>query len=560
MYLVWEYLVIVPPGPTTSQACDDGDPCTINDMETILNSDSSICVPCAGTTVDCSSGSTSVVACDDGDPCTINDMQTILDCDGSICVPCAGTTVDCSSGSTSVVTCDDGDPCTINDVQTILDCDGSICVPCQGTPAPCGTDASCEMQSSCDDGDPCTINDMETILSSDGSVCVPCAGTPIDCSNGPTSTLPCDDGNPDTYDDQETILDCDGTVCSPCAGTPCNIVANIQDPIVPLNCQSLEAGIVLETTGSSTGADIVYEWTFANTLVGNTASLEIFEEGIYSLLVRDSSSGCSATDVIELTIPTIDLNPVFNINGERCPGQNDGSLSIDTVLGGEPPYLFALNSSNYVLDTQFENLSPGVYVLRIQDAGGCESEVEITIPTASPQAIDLGPDQQIELGDSLQLFVTTNLNVDNIFWDFHESLSCADCLSPVVRPFEQTTYTVTVEDTNGCVLSDQITVFINRALNVFIPNGFSPNGDGFNDYFAIFVGPNVKTIRRFSIFNRWGGTLFSASNIVGNDIQLGWDGMYQGKEVDPGVYVYSVEVEFVDGHVEILNGDLTLVK
>jgi hypothetical protein len=87
-----------------------------------------------GEPVDCSNGATTEQACDDGDDCTENDMETVLDSDGSICIPCAGTPIDCNSmGATTEQPCDDGDPFTINDMETILDCDGSICVPCMGT-------------------------------------------------------------------------------------------------------------------------------------------------------------------------------------------------------------------------------------------------------------------------------------------------------------------------------------------------------------------------------------------------------------------------------------------
>ena len=87
---------------------------------------------CETTPIDCSNGATSVVSCDDGDPNTINDVQTILDCDGTICLPCLGSLIDCSNGATSIVACDDNDNCTTNDIEIILDIDGSICVPCSG--------------------------------------------------------------------------------------------------------------------------------------------------------------------------------------------------------------------------------------------------------------------------------------------------------------------------------------------------------------------------------------------------------------------------------------------
>ncbi|MEZ4987817.1 MAG: hypothetical protein R2795_22780 [Saprospiraceae bacterium] len=82
-----------------------------------------------GTPLDCNTGTTSVLPCDDGNPATINDMQTVLDCDGSVCVPCMGTLVDCNTGTTSVLPCDDGNACTVNDMQTVLDADGTIAFP-----------------------------------------------------------------------------------------------------------------------------------------------------------------------------------------------------------------------------------------------------------------------------------------------------------------------------------------------------------------------------------------------------------------------------------------------
>ncbi|MBK8828748.1 MAG: gliding motility-associated C-terminal domain-containing protein [Saprospiraceae bacterium] len=101
-------------------------------METILNSDGSICVPCAGILTDCNNGTKSVVNCDDGNPCTINDVQTILDCNGNICVPCVGIVQDCSTGSTTTRPCNDGNASTINDIETILNCNGEICIDCIG--------------------------------------------------------------------------------------------------------------------------------------------------------------------------------------------------------------------------------------------------------------------------------------------------------------------------------------------------------------------------------------------------------------------------------------------
>ena len=195
--------------------CDDGD-CT-NGLET-WNDDTCECE--AGTPIDCTNGPTIQLTCDDGDPCTLNDMETVLECDNSvICIPCEGfIPSDCSTGATTSETCDDGDPCTINDTQIILDCNGDICEPCMGTVVNCSDGTTSEV--ACDDGDPCTINDMQVILDCNGEVCEPCMGIAVDCSDGPTSEVACDDGDSCTENDVELVLDCNGEVCQPCMGTP----------------------------------------------------------------------------------------------------------------------------------------------------------------------------------------------------------------------------------------------------------------------------------------------------------------------------------------------------
>jgi len=242
-------------GSTSVVSCDDDNLCTINDVETILDNDGTVCVPCAGVQAPCSTDNIceSSMPCNDNDPCTINDFEIILLGDGSVCQPCAGTPIGCSNGPTSVTTCDDGDPCTVNDIQTILDCDGAVCIPCEGAPTNCPNGSTSIVP--CDDGDSYTYNDMQTILDCDGSICITCMGIPVDCSTGSTSVVPCDDGNPCTIGDVETILDSDGTVCIPCAGVqaPCD-TDNICESSVPCDdndpCTINDFEIILLADGS----------------------------------------------------------------------------------------------------------------------------------------------------------------------------------------------------------------------------------------------------------------------------------------------------------------------
>ena len=112
-------------GLNIGDSCDDGDPNTFDDVVT------EDC-DCVGVAESCDNGETETVPCDDDNDCTIDDVEIVLLSDGSICVPCTGIEIDCSNGDVVEQSCDDGNPTTINDIEIILACDGSICTPCMG--------------------------------------------------------------------------------------------------------------------------------------------------------------------------------------------------------------------------------------------------------------------------------------------------------------------------------------------------------------------------------------------------------------------------------------------
>jgi gliding motility-associated-like protein len=93
-----------------------------------------------------------------------------------------------------------------------------------------------------------------------------------------------------------------------------------------------------------------------------------------------------------------------------------------------------------------------------------------------------------------------------------------------------------------------------------VPTAFSPNGDGVNDYFAIYGGIDVQKVKRFMVFDRLGEMIFDAKDFFPNDPRHGWDGKLREEIMNTSVFVYYLEVEFKDGAVEEFKGDVTLVK
>jgi gliding motility-associated-like protein len=103
-------------------------------------------------------------------------------------------------------------------------------------------------------------------------------------------------------------------------------------------------------------------------------------------------------------------------------------------------------------------------------------------------------------------------------------------------------------------------VFVDRSKSVYIPNAFSPNGDGYNDRVTVFASSNVKEVLTFRIFERRGNMMFQRDNFPANDLGLGWDGFHRGRLMNSQVFGYYAEVKFQDGEIVIFEGDISLIR
>ncbi|MBR9923002.1 MAG: T9SS type B sorting domain-containing protein [Bacteroidetes bacterium] len=321
---------------------------------------------------------------------------------------------------------------------------------------------------------------------------------------------------------------------------------------------------------SSTGPDITYQWTAA---VGDfpgdagLANPEITEPGVYSLLVTNEATGCTATDEVEIAANQESPMPFISLLPVSCYGDEDGAIIIDSVVGGQPPYMYSFNGSPYTQTLTYFNLEAATYTLQVQDANGCETE-ELTINIEQPQEVNVelialvDGDNIIILGDSVDLVAQTSIDPDSldlIQWQPEDLVSCDTCLITSASPLETTNFSITIES-NGCADSDNLLLAVRKERDVYVPNVFSPNGDGDNDIFYIFGGSTVAKVNAFLVFDRWGETVHQYYNFLPNDPAYGWDGTHRGKPLNPGVFVWYAEIEYIDGVVEIIKGDVTISK
>ena len=282
------------------------------------------------------------------------------------------------------------------------------------------------------------------------------------------------------------------------------------------------------------------------------------------ILIGGSVNGCDSIININLLFSGGNIAVDFEANSTSCELGNDGSIVINSIAGGQPPYTIALNGSNSdvvaIFPYTFDNLENGFYSLSVVDANGTFLSLEIFLPYPDPPVFDLGPDIYIELGESTTLAATTDFTPSLYLWEPPDYLDCTDCEMPFLTPGEDITYFLTVTDENGCTFTDNVRVFVEKARNVYGPTAFSPNNDAKNDEFTLFTGQQVARINSLQIFDRWGALMFEQFNFEPNNLSIGWDGRHKGQMMNPGVYVWFAEVEFLDGQVGLYEGEVTLIR
>ena len=196
--------------------------------------------------------------------------------------------------------------------------------------------------------------------------------------------------------------------------------------------------------------------------------------------------------------------------------------------------------------------SGGTQYAKIPDFVFSQAAANILLTDASSISADAGPDATILLGSSTALHATGGTNYS---WYPGTGLSDSTIASPNASPDSTTTYYVDVTDSSGCHAIDSVTVFVNEEEpcdEFFVPNSFSPNGDGENEVFYV-RGSCFKSFE-LHIYNRWGQKLFET--IEPTD---GWNGMLKNNPMPVGVYTYYVHAIFNNNNEVSQRGNINLV-
>ena len=279
------------------------------------------------------------------------------------------------------------------------------------------------------------------------------------------------------------------------------------------------------------------------------------------LITATDSSGCSDTTTLTITAGG---RPALRLSGgsEGCdPAAAAGFLLVEGETAG---LSFQLNDGAPQPSPRFPNLAPGPYRILASGAGNCPRQLDTTLsPAAAPQ-LDSLPLRVVQLGDSLDLTVSGRIPAGStVRW----RTAAGDSLgggSPLRWLAAQTTEVVaTVTSPDGCLARARGRVIVEYNDNLFVPNAFSPNGDGTNDRLEVFPGPAVRRVLSLTVYSPWHGEVYREVAPAGapQSFRPAWDGNdAAGRPYGIGVYAYVVEYELVDGRRIVRNGDVLIMR
>jgi gliding motility-associated-like protein len=280
----------------------------------------------------------------------------------------------------------------------------------------------------------------------------------------------------------------------------------------------------------------------------------------YILTVTSTESGCIDKDTMNITVfqpIAISVSPDQTIcEGESVSLQAAGSAVQYNWSPGNG--LSRTNTTNPVATPK----TTTTYQVVGFDGHQCFTDTALVKVVVNPKPrVDVGPDV-VQAAGSTYAFAPKTQNGAAMRWQWAPAndLSCTGCSTPVAFVKKSITYRATVTNEYGCVATDSMNIKT-FCLNtqVFIPNAFSPDGDGLNDVLMV-RGKGIARVRSFRIFSRWGELVFEKTNFLPNDPAFGWDGKVRGVAGPAEVYVYIADVVCENDLINTYKGNVTVLK
>ncbi len=299
------------------------------------------------------------------------------------------------------------------------------------------------------------------------------------------------------------------------------------------------------------------------TLIGDSIA-EFTDSATVTVVLTNVRNGCVASKTLRVKDQRIPPEKVlFSIADPLCAGETSGAIEIDSIIGNYPPYTLLVDGE-LLRGRRRESLPSGPHTIRISGRNGCVLDTAATLSNPLPLSVFAGQDTSILLGGKAilhgKVVKDPEDEISSVEWMPDYNLSCPSCLRSEAMPRRTTEYRLTVMTDKGCVATDDVLVTVIKGSGFYLPNTFTPNGDQINDVWKVFFP--IHTVHSFhiSIYDRWGGHMIDSEQLPNNQEAILWDGTFNGRACNPGVYIYRLIIRYVDGSYKYVNGDITLVK
>ena len=295
-----------------------------------------------------------------------------------------------------------------------------------------------------------------------------------------------------------------------------------------------------------------YNYLWSN--YSTSADLTGLTPGPYTVTVTDNA-GCTATASASISQP-LPLVLTSSFANPACETFINGSISVN-VAGGTQPYQY--NWSNSAQGPTITDLGPGNYSVLVTDANSCTVGSLFSLRYVYDFSVRATtPSDSVDLGDTTTISYHMSGHYGSGFtslWTPDYALNCTTCATTVAAPDVSTLYHITLTNDTGCIVTDSLMIYVIPDYSIYVPNAFTPNGDGVNDYFRIYGKLTSLAYLEIQIFDRWGELVYRS-----NDLGFIWDGTFKGVMEAPGLFLWQLNLSFINGHSEYKKGSLSLIR
>ncbi|MAT54266.1 MAG: hypothetical protein CMN32_07265 [Saprospirales bacterium] len=342
---------------------------------------------------------------------------------------------------------------------------------------------------------------------------------------------------------------------------PVGLMANPADTVI---CENVDL-----TLTAGTSSDIITDisWYNEGVQIGSGDEISVIPVGTESItVVATDTLGCTDTTSVLINAYPVDIE----LPDEMVFCEEAGEIDL-TVVNNDPfqELTYAWNPEDVIVGQNSDGSTvtidldgPTTMYVEATNQFGCQA-----IDSSQIIYFDLPayiPDELFTDVDTIILNSGESAHLETIYdpllqyeWLPHEGLDDPFVYNPVAMPTETTTYTLTVTNEEGCIAVRQITIYVVspdcREPNIFVPNAFTPNGDGNND--VLYVRSNIIESMEFAIYNRWGQKVFETT-----EQSIGWDGTYKGQELPNDVFGYYLKAKCFNGEEFFKKGNISLMR